>query len=517
MTRRRTSRLSALALAGALSAGAGSVIAYPPFAGAAQPERMTLAELAERRARAQELGDRAIAAFAQGDYQRAEELLLDQLELDPNNFVPMYNLSVARAQQGDLDEATDFLANAIEHGFTDFRQLETDPHMAAVRGTEFYRRLSANWDEVLDARGEAHFERIRHDYARGYLHDRDERVRVSFAVAVDETTYRTVRAELDLLTAWALEHVFRDLREPAMGATDPWAVVIVPSERDFREWAIGMYGPSAVLSDFHRVGGSYSHDRKELVAMDLGGTLRHEYMHLLHWRSNSRAGQVHPIWIQEGVCSLAEDFDVRGGRLEITPNWRTNMVKRLAEARRLPSLDRLARMSRGDFAGSRPLANYAHARAFFLYLDSIGKLGDWYAHYVERYEEDPSGLESISTVLGKPIDAIDADFQAWLLALPEVAEARSDGTISGLTASLGVQLDPGTGDGPVVQRIMSRSTRNAGVRTRDVVTAIDGRPTRDMNEFVRVLGEYAPGQTVTVSVRRRTRHETIEVVLQPMR
>ena len=60
----------------------------------------------------------------------------------------------------------------------------------------------------------------------------------------------------------------------------------------------------------------------------------------------SRIGQGHPLWVQEGLCSLIEDIDVtaeqntKSGMEEIAPvaSWRTNTAKRMVKTNLLPKL-----------------------------------------------------------------------------------------------------------------------------------------------------------------------------------
>lgn len=477
----------------------------PTAAGVAQPQ--TLREQHESRERGDKLGDQAIAAFNSRDYEAAESLLAQQIELQPESFVPLYNMACVLAATGDLERAEAFLTRALEKGFVDFQQLASDPHLAALREREVYHRLMAARGEIVEAAGESQFESVRKEYGPRYAYQRDEQIRVAYASAYDGRTLEQVREEIRLLTEWGLQEVFYNLHEPPMAEADPWVMVVLPNERDFKRWAIGRFGPAAVTSDFHRVGGSYSHDRKELVAMDLGGTLRHEFFHALHWRSCARLGQSHPLWVQEGLCSLVEDYDLSPDSApKPAPSWRTNMLKRLERTGNLPDIADLIEMPRDRFTANRPLANYAMARAVFLYLHDRGKLGEWYRHYTEHLAEDPTGAASLEAVLAMPLDDVQADFVAWLRVLPEVAEARTDGTISGLAATLGVELDPGKGEGPVVRRVRAAQAQRAGLRPRDVITSLDGRPTRDLNELVRVLGEMFPGQSVELTVRRRDDH-----------
>jgi len=513
--RRGGLRLVRLAVLGALL---GIALITPHATAQSDPALEKLQEIAEREREADRLESKALAAFEAGDYKAAAALLARQLELEPNDFVPHYNLACVRAQQGSIDRAVESLKRAVELGFTDHHQLLADHDLAPIRETAFYERLTEQWDRVLDARAQAHLEQIKERFGPRYTYARDPRLRLSYACACAADELEPAREEIDRLTEWALEHIFRDLRDPPMREKDPWTVVILPSAEDFKRWAVREYGPSAVMSEFHRIGGAYNHGRKELVARDLGGSFRHEFLHVLHWRSNARAGQVHPVWVQEGLCSLVEDYDITpSGELEITPSWRTNMVKRLDRARALPALEYLATLSRREFTERRPLANYAYARAVFMYLLERGVLAEWYAHFVEHFDSDPTGLESISAVLGMPIERVREDFERWVRALPEVAEARADGTISGLEVSMGVEMIPGSGRGPLVRRLLDRRARTEGFRRRDAVVEVDGRPTRDMNELVRVLDDYRPGQRVTVEIRRRDRPVELSVTLREAR
>jgi len=153
---------------------------------------------------------------------------------------------------------------------------------------------------------------------------------------------------------------------------------------------------------------------------------------------------------------------------------------------------------------------YAQARTFFLYLYQSGKLAQWYAHYTAHYQDDPTGLASIEAVLDMPVEQINREYRLWLRTLPEVAEQRHPGR-----ASLGVDVGPGAGDGPMIVQVVSRAARKAGLFPGDVIHSIDGHPARDLNELVRVLGEYRPGQVVKVAYRRGHRHESATVALVP--
>ncbi|MEL6797477.1 MAG: PDZ domain-containing protein, partial [Planctomycetota bacterium] len=77
-----------------------------------------------------------------------------------------------------------------------------------------------------------------------------------------------------------------------------------------------------------------------------------------------------------------------------------------------------------------------------------------------------------------------------------------------------LQLDLAQGDGPVVRKIIHNNARRAGLRAGDIITGLNGRSVRDLNEFYRVLTGLQPGQRVELDYRRRINHNstTIELV-----
>ncbi len=486
--------------------------AIPPAVAQDDPPKNELQEALDRRAESSRLQERAVAAFEAGDIEAAVLLLTEQLALEPGNALAMYNLACVRCVGGEREMALDLLKSAIEHGFVDFEQMRRDPNLVDLHETELFKGILAQRRPILDAAGEMQFEGVRGKYGSRYVYGKDEELKVNFASAYDETTLEAAKIELRQISEWALEELFTELNEPAMREVDPWVVVVLPSERDFRVWAIATYGPASVNGEFRRIGGAYNHGRKELVAMDLGGTLRHEFLHVLHWRSNMRLAQGHPVWIQEGLCSLVEDYEMVRGRLVPVASWRTNTVKNLNRIGRVMDITDLAVMDRNRFNNSSPLANYATARAVFLFLQERRLLSEWYRHYTANYGDDPTGVASIEAVFGKGIDGVQEDFEDWIAGLDRVAEACSVGLVGCRVVWIVIVFYPGKGEGPIVSRL-GRAARSSGLRPRDVITAIEGRPTRDMNDFVRVLSAYRSGERVELSVHRRQAHMTLEAMV----
>lgn len=450
--------------------------------------------------------DPALKAFQQQDFDEAERLWTTWAERDPQAFVPMYNLACSRSLRGDIKGASEHILTAIERGFADINQLRTDPNLKAFRKTDTYDQIIEAWPTFLDRRVEADMEAARKTYGSRYNYTKDSKYRLAFASSYDTITSRQAREEVRRTADWAIKNIFRDLQDE--DGLDPWVMVVLPTKSHFMVWANQTYGPLHA-SATSQLGGAYAHDQKKLVTQDLGSTLRHEFFHVLHWRSTDRLGQRHPVWIQEGLASIVEDMDqTHRGRWEPTVSWRTNSIKRLAEQNLLTPIERLATMPRSRFAGNRPLSNYAHARAVFMYLHERGKLADFYEAYTTGYTQDPQGLSAVLETLGVTSKEFDKDFRQWALGLDEVYEQNSPPNLG-----IGVVLDVSPGDGPVVRQITHRSAQDAGLRPGDIVTGLNGRSVRDLNEFYRVLTGLNKGQRVDIAYRRRTQHKsgTIEI------
>jgi len=458
--------------------------------------------------RASKLSRESIQAFRRDDYAKAQELLLEQLKLQPGNFVVYYNLACCRCLQGDADEGLQYLVKAIENGFTDLRQLKSDPSFNPLREMEGYKRIVENWGVVLEARRDANLRGAAETFKKGYTDSVEPSLRLVYRCGFDERAVAAAKKELALIAKWGNEELLEGILDPAKMENDAWVVVILPHRVDFMKWLVAMYGPGAASGN-SMIAGSYEHDSKRLISMDLGSTLRHEFFHVLHWRDMTRRGQMHAIWVMEGLCSLVEDYDLsEDGKLTLAPSWRTNVAKRLEKLSKLTPIEKLAAMNPRQFSGDRPLAHYAEARTFFMYLHARGKLKAWYKEYTATYREDPSGAKAIETVLGKDFKWINKDYRTWVRALPEVPEQITRGM-----ASLGMELESGRDEGPVVISVDRRRGAPA-LKPGDIVTSIDHRSTRDLAELVRVLSTLKAGDVVTVGYRRGKVYgeETVELV-----
>lgn len=448
-----------------------------------------------------ELEAQGIASMRSGEYQQAEETFLELIELRPKSFVGHYNLAAAHSMQGEIPDAISSMSNAIALGFTDKAQLLRDEDIAALRDDAWFDQLMSQWGALIEARREADAALIEGLFKKRIESRTSEALRFDLRSAHDPVATDEAYEEIQMIAEWAQRELFTGL--PGYDLSDtPWTMIGLPDRTGFARWAITVFGPE-VRGSVNSVGGAYEHQQRRLVAQDLGATLRHEFVHVLHWRDMSRLRQVHAPWVQEGLASLIEDYDKRGSRPEPVPSWRTNIVKRLLKANRLPSIEELSKIDMNSFTAKRPLAQYAQARTAMLWLLETNRLRLFYEHYCSHYQEDPTGYRSILAAAGLEPDELEKQYRDWVRALPDVPETGSD-----LKATLGIEIENGSGDGVVVKALPGGARRRTGLKLGSVITHINGRPTRDLFELIRVLGDYGPGQTVTLHHRRGTVHET---------
>lgn len=470
------------------------------------------------------------AAMQAKNYTEAERLLRDGLiPLDHDNFVPWYNLACVLSLSGKLDDAANMLDQALARGYLNLAQMESDPDLSALRETPRYQKIVANWSGVVDLHQRGRVDRLKRQYRAGesgskYTYELDDRKRLAYISAFDARLFGEAKAELDRLEGWWQSEVASEASppdavnpKPSPVKPPPIVTVLLPTRDDYRVWAQKRFGDL-----WERIGGSYSHDERSLVSMDLGSSLRHEFWHVLHWRDMESRNQRHPIWIMEGLCSLPEDVDIGPrGEMVVKPSWRTNIVRRLARGNGLTPWQQMFAMDQKRFIGSRPLAFYAQGRAVFMFLHQKQKLRAWYTAYVHSFAQDATGKEAFEQAFSKPLKDVEKDFRAWCKQLPEIEEEVGRGR-----ANLPVDVDPGTGSGVVVSAMdlgamlaqgAADQERTGGLKPRDVITSIDSKPIRDFNDLARVLGGYEPGARVDVQFTRRDKSMTTRVVLVPPR
>jgi len=462
----------------------------------------------QRTEKLSDLASRAFDAFRQGRHAEAETLLREQLAIAPADPIALYNLACVLGAQRKNDEAGIALAEAITNGYVDLRRIRRDPFVASARLQDAPKSLIDNWPRTLENALQRTID-ISKPLAPKSAPIRDETLKIAYLCAFDDQSCTDARSEISSIGTWAITNIFPTHNDPAELSLDPWALIVLPTRAAFERWSTETYGPRPAAS-YHAVGGAYDHDTKRLIAQDLGSTLRHEFLHVLHWRDMTRRGQIHPVWIQEGLCSLMEDYDLLPDH-SLTPahSWRTTTAKRLLNANTLPTLAALTSMSRETFSQSRPLTNYALARTLFLYLHDQGKLAPFYSILCSTFSEDPTGTLALERALSKPLSEINTDFRTYLRSTPDIPEQITPGM-----ASLGVEITAGSGEGPIVTLAPSSSPLRSG----DVIVALTTKdlpahPVRDIPELIRLLSRHSPGDTLQLTLRRGKTRLTLDLPL----
>lgn len=255
-------------------------------------------------------------------------------------------------------------------------------------------------------------------------------------------------------------------------------------------------------------GGLYVHEDRRLVARDTGASLRHEYTHVRHYGQMQRLQQLHPVWIQEGLATLFEDWQLGpSGELVILPNLRTNdAFDRLKQRNTMPWVDFFQLDSKSFMAQAR--WNYAQARSILMYLASQGKLTSWYQIYTASWAEDSTGRRALEASFGVPIGKIEAQWKAWVHdgGRQDSTIDPGDGVMGTTISNLpdGVRIDSVQAGGPAAK---------AGIRVGDVITEIGSIEIRSVGDYLLAMSERRSGENLKVRFRRGNLYSIVEVYL----
>jgi hypothetical protein len=328
--------------------------------------------------------------------------------------VSLYNTACAESRLGDADRAAASLLRAVKAGFDDFSHMRRDPDLRDLREHPVFRAIvaaRAAADEELTRRSLQRWQQ-RLEPGR-YRFEIDEKHRLCFASGLDEAAHRDMRRMLGELSA----HLDRSLfghpsaQPPAVRGR---VVIVLPTDRD-----------AARLLPEPNAAGVYRHQRRELVATDPHRSLRHEFVHMLHHGHMDALGQQHPAWIQEGLAALYEDYSLDpDGGIRFTANDREPLTRTLAAGGRLIPWRDLTAMPPAALRAEAARA-YPQLRSMFRFIADEGRLEAWYATYVDRYEDDTTGVTSLELALGGPLDELERRWRQWLRQQPRRAEQEA--------------------------------------------------------------------------------------------
>ena len=128
-----------------------------------------------------------------------------------------------------------------------------------------------------------------------------------------------------------------------------------------------------------------------------GGTLVHEIVHPFVEADFPGC----PPWLNEGLGSLYEQSGEREGRIVGYTNWRLAGLQRAIKENRVPPFEDLLRANEHRFYEEDKGTNYAQARYLCYYLQEKGLLVRFYKEFRAARAADPSGYETLKSVLGE--------------------------------------------------------------------------------------------------------------------
>jgi len=449
-----------------------------------------------------------LSAFGRDDYVGALRLIAEALQHRPTDFVLHYNAACAMALLERPDDAIRSLRQAVRHGFRDFDLMVEDPDLESLRSDRRFieiaeGRRSARVSTAEQAERQQKLWRQRFGDER-YTYEYDDELRVYFAMALDEESRERMRAMLRRQGRQQIETLF------GAAPADP-VFVAIPLPADARTYFRELGDRDAVL-DSPNIAGVYEHRPRRLVSSDIGSPLRHEFTHALHYGHMERLRQPHPLWIQEGLATLYEEYNLSDdGTIVFLPNQRHNVMRTIIRAQRVLGWRELAEMDGREFMRQAQQL-YPHVRSIFEFLADRGLLEAWYKRYTDGFSDDPTGIAAIEDVFGAALDNIEREWRQWVMRRPAVVTAVRYGG-----PSLGVEIDD-TNDGARILRVRAGGgAARAGLRRGDVIVSVDDQQVASSAELVAQVARRRVGDTLRIRIRREGEYIDGTVRLEALR
>jgi hypothetical protein len=465
------------------------VLAFAP-----QP---TVAQDAARRDTSKPFERQIYACFDRGEYQKAIDLIEQHLKTAPSDHQMLYNGACAHCLLNKPDDAASWLLRAVKAGFTDFDHMQSDPDLAPIRAHPTYLAIVEAADRVAKRQAKSAVELWREKYGEErYRYETDQERRINYATALDEVSHQSMREMLEREADQLFATLFD---EPPRY----YILIAVPTPADSHEFFEGN----------DNIGGMYDHGRRRLVSRDIGGSLRHEFFHAMHYGDMQRRNQAHPLWIQEGLATLYEDYELsKDGAIKFLPNDRQFIVKNRVKSGILTPWKKLFKLSAEEFM-SKPAQLYPEVRSIFEFVAEHGKLAAWYKSYVTHFADDRTGVTAFEEVFSQPLADIERSWRKWVSDQPAI-----DIHVEYGDASIGIRSrENGSNDGVLITDIVPGSAASRGtLRRGDVITSIDGTPTPSLADLRKLIAARKVGDKVEVRARRKGEYFTVTLTLQPL-
>ncbi len=443
---------------------------------------------------------RIVRTFGSGDQETALELIALYLENWPGTPHMLYNRACGLALLGRREASAAALLEAVEHGFRDFAAMRRDPDLASMRNHETFTAILEASRRIDRGTADRQFESWQRRYGDDYHYETDSEHRLHFATGLDAKAHADMK---EIITRQADQLTKTLFKSPPQD----WCFVVVPSKNHVTE----VFQRLLDVADPARTPGVYLHGKRLLVTRDIGESLRHEFVHRMHWADMDLRGQRHPMWVQEGLASLYEEYVWNDdGTIKFVPNMRHNIARRQVQAGIALSWDKLFNLKPDQFlAGNARF--YPQVRSMFEFLAALGLLQEWYEAYVATFDRDPGGGKAFEQVFGLSVDQVNQRWKSWVLDRGSIDDRVDFGD-----ASIGISGIE-AGDGVQVEKVIGRNARRAGLRRGDVITQVDEKPVRALAELMLAIASRKLGETVRLEIRRRDQRLVIAVRLEALR
>jgi len=436
-----------------------------------------------------------IQCFDRGDYAHAVALIRAYLEHAPNNPDMLYNLACGECRLGDFDASASALLRAFKAGFRDVEHMRNDPDLAALRGHPTYKIILEQADAIAAQNAKSAVDRWRDTYGtEHYRYETDADHRINYATALDDVSHKEMRTMLERQADQLIKSLFD--QSPSYDV-----LIAIPTPADSDKFFGGD----------DSVGGMYQHDLRRLVSRDIGGSLRHEFFHVMHYGNMERLAQAHPLWIQEGLACLYEDYELHDdGSIKFLPNDRQVIVKAKAKSGTLIKWKELFGMSATGFM-DKAQQMYPQARSIFEFVADQGKLETWYRAYTEHFHQDHSGAKAFEIAFGEPVADVERDWRRWVMLQPAINLQLRVGD-----AALGIRSrENGSNDGVLITEIVPGSAvARSRLRRGDVIVGVDGQSTRSLSDLRKAVASHKVGDEIEVRARRTGEYFAVKVTLR---
>ncbi|MDP6354570.1 MAG: PDZ domain-containing protein [Planctomycetota bacterium] len=442
------------------------------------------------------LFQRSLDLHSKKKFAESVRILKRILTERPNHSTALYNIACALALTDKKDEALVYLKKSVETGFINFVHMEQDADLDSLRKEKGYLELLKNRDEYVQKFKELRLSGIATALknqgvdADSYEWFSDEERNFIYLHNRSKEELAQIRKGLNDFAEVTWKTIFKN--RPSL----PLYIVLL-SSADTRKMFKGGKG------------GFFNPATRTLFCGDIPSwrlaktsIILHEFTHALHHADVNARGQAHPIWFIEGLGSLYETAELEEAILP-KHSQRLAILQDAIKRKLSTPWAEFMKMSQPEYM-RRPIISYAQARYMTFYLWEKGLLRTFYDDFAikKNYDHDRTGREAYEVMFGKPVQAIERDWKAWVqsLKVPPVP-------------FLGVGGKAEKGKLLINQVMRKSAAMQAGLKKGDALLSIDGEPTPNMEALMKLIGEMETDQEIEIRYSRAADEKTAKVKL----